>query len=143
MENYKGYSLEALKEFTGRFLFYECEIINISNMENPINIIINDEIIIDIGEWSTYEYPFLFYMHISANRTPKRMPFTSTVIMRDGRLNIGSMYVDAHNYGYHFAYYYTDKDTIIYEWQWSGENDNNEHAFIEYRIIFKRENASE
>jgi hypothetical protein len=41
MENYQGYSLEALKEFTGRFLFNECEIINISNMENPINIIMN------------------------------------------------------------------------------------------------------
>jgi hypothetical protein len=126
-------SEEALR-YTGRFIFYEYEVINIINMGIPFTVeeIRNDEIVVETDR------QYLVGKHISTYHTN----WCGRASSRNGQVSLGGIYIDGHNFSNTIIYYYVDYNTIIYENTWVGIV-NDEEKRINYKIIFKRENISE
>jgi hypothetical protein len=121
--------------YIGKFVLEEYEIMHIHNMENPINE--KEEILVDIYERRN---DLLCLTHAPTHTSAdgeRRLPFLP--IKENDIHRIGRMYVCGDNWGYSYHYYFLNKDTIIFEYEWSGLNDDNEFARIEYRIKFTRE----
>ena len=121
--------------YIGKFVLDEYEIINIQNMENPINE--KEEILVDVYERRN---DLLCLTHAPTHTSltgEVKVPFLP--IKENDIHRISKRWADGDNWGYSYRYYFLNKDTIIFEYEWGGLNDDNEFARIEYRIKFTRE----
>jgi hypothetical protein len=117
-------------EFLGKFVLDEYRIRDISNMELNENQVI-------IVERDRRGGRILNFVHTGAWSFPSNQP--SYITKENNIYTFFKIHADGDTFGYTIKYYFLDKNTIIFEYQWGETNDNNEYAYIYYWARFKRE----
>ena len=123
-----------LTKYTGSFVFYEYEIVDIRNMEIPFSVeeIRNDKIIVETDR------QYLVSRHISTYHAN----WCIMTSIRNDQVTLGGVNMDGDNWFHSIRIYFIDHNTIIYD-DIRGRLIDNIEERINYKVVFRREGISE